>query len=218
MPTTSLDAGGKNLWHHRHGTPAVGGRRGSNPVRNLGGIINIGQKPHRNHMLSRAMTLLVICLHCAPFAYAVDSNPERYRELKSIAFFGAVSVSVHNTGVTEVEVNPDFSFEELTQYLRLQVANYLPDIPYRGIDASGQADTRIADSMGQLFCRIWVDSRNTPAVFQVRCHVSTSTHFNIIDDVSFGYGPKEMAPAIVREQINEILKGFASIFLRTRDE
>lgn len=187
-------------------------------MRSLGRIIDNRQKPSRNRVLSQALYLLVICFQCAPHAYAVDKSLESYQDLKPITFFGTISVSVHDTHADGDKREPGLSSEDLTQYLRLQVENHFPDVPYRSMDASDQPDTKTSSSMGQLFCRIWVDGRNTPAVFQVRCQVSTSTHFNIIDDVSFGYGPKEMAPAIVREQINQILKGFAAIFFRIRSE
>jgi hypothetical protein len=207
-----------NLWHHLCEQPAAGGDRGSNLVRSLGETIEVRQRPLRFHAFAQAMCLMVLCLQCNPAAHALDKDLERYRDLKPIAFFGAISVSVHNTDAKGDESQPDFSSEDLAQYLRLQAENYFPDVPYRSMDAAAQPDPGNDSSMGRLFCRIWVDSRNIPAVFQVRCQISTPTRLNIIDDVSFGYGPKEMAPSIVREQINQILKGFASIFLRIRNE
>jgi len=175
------------------------------------------RKRRLQRRISRAMFALAVCLHCAPL-FAADPNLENYRDLKPIASFGSISVSVYNADSSAPESEAAFSSEELTQYLQLQATSYFPDVPYIRADASGGPDPKDNGSVGYLLCRVWLDSSNTPAVFQVRCQISTSTHVGIIHDVSFGYGPKEKAPAIIREQIDQILRGIAAMFARVRSE
>ena len=164
------------------------------------------------------MYVCLICLQCALDAHAADKSLESYRYLKPVSFFGSISVSVHNTASEKGEREAGFSSEELTQYLRLQFARYFTNIPYRNIDASGRADPEDKNSMGRLSCRVWADGENTPSLFQVKCQISTLDHSNIIEDASLGYGPKEKATAIVREQLDRILEGFALVFFRVRSE
>lgn len=165
----------------------------------------------------QAMFALAFCLQCVPL-FAADQNLENYRDLKPIATFGSISVSVYNADSTAPESETAFSSEELTQYLQLQVASYFPDVPYVSAEASGSPDPKDNGTVGYLLCRVWLDGSNSPAVFQVRCQISTSAQVSIIHDVSFGYGPKDKAPAIVREQIDQILKGIAAMFARVRSE
>lgn len=170
----------------------------------------------RGHF-SRAMLVLVVCLQWVP-SFAAEESLESYRELKPIALFGSISVSVYDADAKTPDRETTVSSEELTRYLQLQFASYFPDIPYSSVDALERPDQKDKGSVGNLLCRVWFDGGNSPAVFQVRCQISTSAHLSIIDDVSFGYGPKEKAPAIIREQIDQILKGFAMIFFRVRNE
>ena len=181
-------------------------------IRNLQRLLRSGNRPHL------ALYLFFICLQCAHQAYAEEKSIENYRDLRPISFFGAISVSVYNKGSDKTRRDTDLSSEDLTQYLRLEVGKYFPEIPYRSTDASRWADPENRNAMGRLSCRAWVNAENVPAVFQVKCQISTSDHLNIIDDASLGYGPKEKAAAIVLEQIDGIVKGFALIFFRVRNE
>ena len=189
-----------------------------NPARSRGGMIGIWQRLFQNRKLSRATYVLFICLQYAPYACAVDKSLESYRDLKPISFFGSISVSVHDTTSENSERDTGFSSEELTQYLRNQFTRYFTDIPYRSVGVSTRADPENSSSMGRLSCRVWVDGQNTPALFQVKCQISTPDHFNIIDDTSFGYGPREKATSIVSEQIDRLMQGFSRIFFRVRNE
>ena len=181
-------------------------------IRNLHRLLRRGNRSHS------ALYVFFICLQCAHQAYAEEKSIENYRDLRPIAFFGSISVSVYNNGSDKTRRETDLSSEELTQYLRLEYGNYFAEIPYRSTDASRWSDPENRNAMGRLSCRAWVDAENAPAVFQVKCQISTSDHLSIIDDASLGYGPKEKATAVVCEQIDRIVKGFALIFFRVRNE
>ena len=168
------------------------------------------RRPRRH--FSQAMIFLAVSLQSAPLL-AADKSLENYRNLKPIASFGSISVSVHSADAKSPAPETALSSEALTRYLQLQVASHFPDVPH-----SGGTDPKDQSVVGYLLCRVWLDVGSSPAVFQVKCQISTSTHISIIDDVSFGYGPKEKVPAIIREQIDQILKGFAVIFFRVREE
>jgi hypothetical protein len=181
-------------------------------IGNLERLLRIGNRSQS------AMCVIFICLQCVHHAYAAEKSIADYKDLRPISFLGSISVSVYTTTSDNSKSETDLSPEDLMQYLRLQFGRYFADIPYRSIDASRWSDPENRSSMGRLSCRVWSNVNSTPAVFQVKCKISTSDHLNIIDDTSLGYGPKEKAAAIVREHIDRILEGFALIFYRVRNE
>lgn len=163
------------------------------------------------------LAALVLAFWMASPALAADRGLDDYLDLRQIDAFGAISVSLHKQEAagTEAAVS-GLSEQELEDYVRTRFAAYFPGIPFRNASAAELADPGNATTLGSLACRIWADESKSPSVFQVRCYISTAAHRNIIEDGSYGYGPPDKVPEIVRQQIDYILGGFGGVFARLR--
>ncbi|HVY06144.1 MAG TPA: hypothetical protein VHB46_09230 [Burkholderiales bacterium] len=158
----------------------------------------------------------VLAATATPLASSAERGMEAYQDLKPIASFGSVVASVHKPSSDNAGDAALPSSNDLTRYLREQVAKAFPDVPINGNASSGSTDADGSGSVGRLSCRVWIDSGSVPVVFQVKCQVSTASHLNIIEDTSLGYGPKEKASEVVRGQIDHIIEGFAQTFAKVK--
>jgi hypothetical protein len=163
----------------------------------------------------RGLTV-VLALAQATVAQGAGPDLSAYQDLKRIGSFGAITVSLHNP--VPAAAAEELTEQSLSDYVRERFQAYFPGLPYRDASPAELADAGNAQSLGVLACRVWIDNASAPAVFQVRCAVSTAEHRNIIEDGSYGYGPSGQVAEVIRRQIDHILGGFGGVMARLRNE
>lgn len=157
----------------------------------------------------------VVLAHCLAASSVYGQTPLDREALASLATF-EIAVSVHAAEAAEGTEVPGLLAADLAEHVQRRFEASFPGVPYRAVPMAA-APEQSDPGLGQLSCRVWFDGRPTPAVFQVRCQISSVARTNIVSDGSFGYGPAERAPDIIRRQIDHILGGFALIYLQAKE-
>ena len=157
-----------------------------------------------------------VALTAAATAQTTADRANAESTLAHIAAFD-LSISVYATPEAAGELESALSANELANLLRASFERNFPGVRYQ-VRPVGSSVTESGEDSAQLACRVWIDGTASPSVFQVRCHVSTAERPNIMNDGSYGYGPPEKVPEVVRQQVDIILAGFAALYFRVRGQ
>jgi hypothetical protein len=169
--------------------------------------------------MSRVASVVATAAALAGFALAPMTGRAEsdYRDLKTIAFFGSISATVHVAGPDDT-AKGGLSSVQLTQRAEARFVGAFPDIPYRRIDPANWGAPENVNAMGKLSCRAWIDATLATAAYQIKCQISTTARPNIVEDGSMGYAPKERIVDVVIQQFDRILAGFGTVFRAVRND
>jgi hypothetical protein len=199
------------MWHH----PKDDKPFPSAPCPRRPAMSHCHLSPRFSALIGTACFIALTAASAATAQTAADrANAES--SLANIAAFD-LSISVHATPEAAGDPVSALSANEIANLLRASFERNFPGIRYQ-VRPVGSLGNGSGDDSAQLACRVWIDGTASPSVFQVRCHISTAERANIMNDGSYGYGPPEKVPEVVRQQVDNILAGFAARYFRVRGQ